>query len=240
MSKYCVYKHASPSGKVYIGITGSEPKERWKNGLGYYRQTRFYRAIQKYGWDAFSHEILFSGLSEEKAKEIEMRLIADHKSNDKQHGYNTTLGGDGMRGYIPPIEVREKISKANKGKVRTEETRRQISKSKMGIRPTEETRKMLSERHCDVSGEKNPMYGKNHSEAAREKMSANRPSKPVVSMDNQGASVSRYRSVREAERTTGIKRLYIIQCCKGERTQAGGFSWKYAEEVSAGCTISSK
>lgn len=42
--------HKSPSGKVYIGITGSSLKQRWrKNGSGYSTQRLFYRAIQKYG-----------------------------------------------------------------------------------------------------------------------------------------------------------------------------------------------
>ena len=35
---YCVYKHTSPSGKVYIGMTCKDPPEkRWSNGNGYKR-----------------------------------------------------------------------------------------------------------------------------------------------------------------------------------------------------------
>lgn len=29
---YTVYKHTTPSGKVYIGITGQKPERRWQNG----------------------------------------------------------------------------------------------------------------------------------------------------------------------------------------------------------------
>ena len=32
---WTVYKHTSPSNKVYIGITSREPKLRWDNGNGY-------------------------------------------------------------------------------------------------------------------------------------------------------------------------------------------------------------
>ena len=37
MNNYCVYKHTSPSGKVYVGITKLKPKYRWNNGKGYKR-----------------------------------------------------------------------------------------------------------------------------------------------------------------------------------------------------------
>lgn len=33
MNNYCVYKHTSPSGKVYVGITKLKPKYRWNNGI---------------------------------------------------------------------------------------------------------------------------------------------------------------------------------------------------------------
>lgn len=34
-NNYTVYKHTSPVGKVYIGITKMNPVRRWANGLGY-------------------------------------------------------------------------------------------------------------------------------------------------------------------------------------------------------------
>lgn len=42
---YTVYKHTSPSGKVYIGITKRKPEYRWNKGKGYRKdQLLFYRA----------------------------------------------------------------------------------------------------------------------------------------------------------------------------------------------------
>lgn len=35
MNSYTVYKHTSPSGKVYIGITKKKPEYRWNHGRGY-------------------------------------------------------------------------------------------------------------------------------------------------------------------------------------------------------------
>lgn len=94
MSKYCVYKHTSPSGKVYIGITQQRPEDRWQGGRGYRRNEYFFRAILKYGWDNFTHEILAAGLDKATACKIEVELIRAGRYNDKRHGYNITNGGE--------------------------------------------------------------------------------------------------------------------------------------------------
>lgn len=52
----------------------------------------FYKAILKYGWDNIEHEVLYSGLSEEEAKALEVSLIAYYKEQDVS--YNMTIGGD--------------------------------------------------------------------------------------------------------------------------------------------------
>jgi hypothetical protein len=40
-----------------------------------------------------------------------------------------------------------------------------------------------------------------------------------------GKFVAEYKSLREAERVTGIKHNSICLVCKGEKRQAGGFRW---------------
>lgn len=67
-------------------------------------------------------------------------------------------------------EVRKKISEANKGKPKSEEHKRKLSVNSASRRP--EVRKKISENHADISGEKNPMYGKKHTDESRKKMSA--------------------------------------------------------------------
>ena len=54
MNNYCIYRHISPSGKVYIGQTCQDPNKRWLNGKGYKKSTIFNRAIEKYGWSNIS------------------------------------------------------------------------------------------------------------------------------------------------------------------------------------------
>ena len=80
-NNYCVYKHTTPSGKVYIGLTGKNPEKRWLNGRGYARNEHFWNAIKKYGWDGIKHEILASDLTKAEATELEKFYIAIYKSH---------------------------------------------------------------------------------------------------------------------------------------------------------------
>ena len=79
--EYCVYTHTAPDGRVYVGITSQKPEARWQGGNGYKNNSYFTRAIKKYGWENFKHEILFEGLTVDEAKTKEIELIAEYKSN---------------------------------------------------------------------------------------------------------------------------------------------------------------
>ncbi len=94
--KYIVYMHKNKfNGKEYIGITCQRFKYRCgKNGNNYEECPRFWRAIQKYGWDNFEHIILLSGLTKEEACKKEIELIEKHQTRNEQFGYNLSKGGD--------------------------------------------------------------------------------------------------------------------------------------------------
>lgn len=64
--------------------------------MGYISSPYFFGAIVKYGWINIQHEILFSDLEEEEAKETEKRLIRIYK--EQNVSYNITDGGDGVVG----------------------------------------------------------------------------------------------------------------------------------------------
>ena len=96
--KWCVYVHISPSNKYYVGITSQRVQDRWKNGNGYDYNSYFTRAIKKYGWNNFQHEVIASNLTENEAKNFEKLLIKKLKSNNREFGYNLTEGGDGAPG----------------------------------------------------------------------------------------------------------------------------------------------
>ena len=93
MENYKLYIHKFPNGKVYVGITSQDVRERWRHGEGYKDQL-VYRAILKYGWDAISHQVLLSGMTKEEAEEKEIEFISAFKSNNPEYGYNISNGGN--------------------------------------------------------------------------------------------------------------------------------------------------
>ena len=97
---------------------------------------------------------------------------------------------------------------------------------------TDETRRKNSE---SMTGKKNPMYGKHHSEDTKRKMSeahkgkiyAN--TKPILQFSKDGEFIAEYPSIKEAEKQTGCYQGNVCNCCKGNRKSAGGFIWRYKE-----------
>lgn len=129
--EYIVYKHTCPNGRAYIGITCQDPERRWRCGMHYDYNRRFFLAIVEYGWINFKHEILESGLSYEEAKRKETEYIDKFKTADERFGYNQTLGVGG-KGFTKSIETREKLRRANTGKKQSDEARKRISEANKG------------------------------------------------------------------------------------------------------------
>lgn len=123
---YIVYKHTSPTGKIYIGITKNLPNARWNEGAGYETQKKFYKAIQTYGWINFKHEVIAAGLTEAEAKHLESKLILEFRSNEEEFGYNTQVLYDAVinsphekkqkkeNKQVPQSKTLDKIEIANK------------------------------------------------------------------------------------------------------------------------------
>lgn len=113
---FFVYIHTSPSKKRYVGVTTKSTKARWDNGNGYRHNKHFFRAIQKYGWENFTHQV-FEVQSEESMYMNERELIELFKTTDPQYGYNHSIGGDkGPVGCKRSDETKRKISVAQTGK----------------------------------------------------------------------------------------------------------------------------
>ena len=112
-----------------------------------------------------------------------------------------------------------------------------------GFHHSEESkRKMAEAKTTYFLGADNPFYGKTHTEAARQKMSAKR--KGMAHMKPE--SVQRVRSshhkvkvknadtgevfasVKEAALKYGLKETHITRVCKGRRKRTGGYRWEYA------------
>jgi len=92
---WTVYAHIAPNGKMYVGITGIKPWQRWGYGHSYKNTPRFYEDIQKYGWKNIQHEIVASGLTKEEAEHMEKLLIQKLDLTNVEKGYNTLVGKEG-------------------------------------------------------------------------------------------------------------------------------------------------
>ena len=159
--KWCVYCHTNKvNGKKYFGITSKRPEDRWKNGYGYMSKSIFWKAICKYTWDGFTHEIIANELTEKEAQQKEIELIALYKTNclkysKPSYGYNMTDGGEGISGYKHTQEWKEEHSKRMSGE----------NNMHYGVplRNTlgEESYKLWlqKQRARDRTGANNPMYG---------------------------------------------------------------------------------
>ena len=204
LNKYCLYRHTSPIGKVYIGITSLKPERRWgKHGQRYKDNTYFKHAILKYGWDNFKHEVLFTNLSEERAKYLEIELIRHYKALGIC--YNISAGGDGCSRPTPE-EVKRKISISSKGR-----------KSYERDAEWRKNRSKFMKEHPVLTDE---IRNKAHINSAKIL------SKPVLQIQN-GLVIATYRSARDASRITGYDYSYIAKCCKGLYKDAYGYTWKY-------------
>ena len=208
-SKYIVYLHINKvNNYVYVGITKhtTNPNNRWKNGKGYTKSTKFYNAILKYRWDSFSH-IVFCNTSQDKAELLEQALIAYYKRRGKS--YNITDGGEHN---IPSML----------GKHHTEETKKKIGQA--GQRPcSQETRLKIS---IANSGTNNGMYGKSLSDKQIQAIKK-ALSKPVLQFSMQGELLREFASITDAERYINKKGKHISCCCRGRRKTAYGYIWRY-------------
>ena len=215
---YTVYKHTTPDGKVYIGITQQNCKYRWNKGNGYKTNLCFYNAIQKYGWNNISHEILDTNLTKEKAEQLEIRLIAQYHSNDPENGFNFATGGSKNSKFHLSDAAKEKIrlsrlgnrnpmygrSPWNKGKSWDDETKQKISQSEKGKKVSAETKQKISN---SLKGEKSPLR------------------KCVINTDTGEF----FPSISVASEKTDIARICICNACNGKQQTAGGFHWRYAD-----------
>jgi group I intron endonuclease len=249
---WTIYRHKSPSGKIYIGITSRPAEKRWNGGKGYTACIFFYKAILKYGWDNIKHEILFTNLEESRAKSLEVDLIRHYKNLGIS--YNITDGGDGTTGYrhseatliklrralkgrespnkgIPMREsTKEKLSKLNKGKSLPVEVRMKISQSNSGVNHpfygkelNREHRYKISQAHTGIKLGDNMGFGK------RSK-SRDKYCKAVEQLDEDLNIIKAFRSATDAARFYNKSKSAaskITECCRGTRNKTLNSKWRY-------------
>ena len=210
-----IYCYTSPSGKKYIGRTIQSLKDRAKeNGKGYKRCGVFYRAIQKYGFENFSVEILEEPI-EELLDEKEKEWI-DFLKTRVPDGYNVAEGGSAgntKKVYQYSCEgffLKEFSSLTEAG--------HSIGKSIQGISDV-------------LHGRKKASYGYIWSFEKRDRIPPEsytlNKEKPVYAYSLEGDFVKEFSSITEASKAVNGNRSDIKKAIKKQIRYSKGYQWSF-------------
>lgn len=179
MKQYYIYLTTNLiNNKKYIGKHFGELDD---NYLGSGLLLR--RAIEKYGKENFSKQILYISQSDDENSLKEKEFIKIYNAIENEQFYNIHEGGKGgntIAGWTEEqrLVYSKKLSEQRKGQLNprygihlSEETKEKIRQNRdTSYMQTEEYRKNMS---IATSDEKNGMYGKYHTEESKQKMSEN-------------------------------------------------------------------
>lgn len=204
-----IYRYISPSGKSYIGQTTNEVyRRRMWFGKGRYTggRSKIDRARKKYGPENFIYEVLLRN----QYSSIEVATLDLNKwetyyigyYNTYKNGYNSTLGGDGSRGYTQSVEALQKISKSLKGRKKPNGFGSKVSSSLKGVAKSVEHRKKLSESKKNSGHE-------------------------ILQYSLTGEYIRTWNNIDEVAKALGVSRESIAGCCRGKSKTAHKFIWKY-------------
>ena len=169
------------------------------------------KSWNKYGEDNFAFYVLeLCDASQLDCREVYYIDLYETLCRDK--GYNLTSGGTDNKTY-------------------SDETRRKISNSLKGHAVSIESRIKISENHADVSGSKNGMYGRRHTDEAKQRVS--QANKGKISARRNRCNVYCIELERLFEDATTAGKILnldsgaILKCCRGERKTCGNYHWEF-------------
>lgn len=200
MAEYLIYKHTSPSGKAYIGQTKNLRQRNASHKVPSAKHTPFRCAIQKYGWDAFKHEVLVENLTLDEANELEEQLIKEHNTIVPQ-GYNLRSGGENQ---LFTDETKQRLSQQRKGKPRSPEHQAKLNEAARNrVRSPAHTAKLLEAARRPKSEET-----KRKMSEANKGRTKSKEHRRKLSEANKGKKYPSERGQRQSLRNTG-RRIYV-------------------------------
>ena len=227
--KYTIYKLIDPiSNEVrYIGLTFNDLKQRLRSHCSEKSKSHKSNWVQKLksqGLKPIIEAIEINISSYDEVCEKEIYYIEKYKS-DGHPLTNMASGG-------------------NKNKKMSEETRKKMSESaknrEFKLVLSEESKKLLSlsskERFKDENEREklrisNKRYEDSKTEDQKLQDILKQNNKFVIQYDKDMNFISEYPSVRLAEKKTKINRSNIIKCCKLKVKSAGGYIWRYKNNI---------
>ena len=191
--------------KVYVG-QAVDYKQRIRNhkfNLKQDKNTHFYNALKKYGWENFSINII----EECEANELNEREVywISEKKSLYPNGYNLLEGGNQARHNDI---TKQKISNGRKGIKFSESHIENLRKSHLGYIMPEEQKKKISKSN----------KGKVVSEETKRKLKYKQPHRREVGRFNkEGNLIMKYESIMDASIDLDCSPGNISECCNGKR-----------------------
>lgn len=221
MNNYCIYCHINKiNGKRYIGQTHDYKKRCLPSN--YKGCTKFYYAIQKYGWDNFDHVILEEGLTLEQANQREEYYIQFY--NTIEDGYNLKSGG-----------LNNQLSEESKQKISDKITTQKeiICIETQEIYPSAYyIEKTLGYANANIiaccRGKLHTAYGFHWAYVNDNSFipTKDKRKKPVRCLETNQI----FESASAAAKAMGISRSSISFCCEGKANIGGGYHWEFVKE----------
>lgn len=210
------------NNKKYIGQSKNIVKRC--SPSNYKGCTKFYSAIQKYGWDNFYQIILEANLSLEEANKKEEYYIKKYSTIET--GYNLKSGG---LNHTYSQESKDKMSKscATKQPIICIETGKIYESAKAAAKDVNGFDTNIIS--C-CRGKVSSAY-KFHWKYVNENKNKNFPTKENKSKKKvKCKELNRiFNSMSEASKETGVARPNISHCCAGRLLSAGGYTWEYVK-----------
>jgi len=231
------------NSKSYIGQTinftkrMNEHRRSAINGEDYY----LYRAMKKYGLDAFKIDIIIRCNNIAELNTFECYYINKYNTFNKHFGYNSTSGGGGCSGHKQSENtINSRVRKNNKA-VLQYDLNGNFIKAWKSIRCAAEKlgldRPNIS--NC-CNGKKVKQVGgfvwRLKSDGFKKKLDINlirntllKP-KAVLQYDLDGDLIKGYSSITKASQDTGLSATLILNNCEGKTRLPKEFLWRYIDD----------
>lgn len=232
------------NGKKYIGQKRYDKANKWKSyiGSGIYLK----RAINKYGSENFSKEIIEDCETKEYLDEREKYWIEYYDAVKSNKFYNIASGGDGGNTIAGYSEEKLEQYKEYKKKLHKEKAPKgeKCGSSKLTEIQVLDIIKRLKNNDfiANIAKDYNVSNStiddiRNHrtwiyltKDIVFDDISfRNKPrkSKPVVQYDEHGNYIAFYNNARLAEQETNISHKLISAVCNGKKRTAHGYIWRF-------------
>lgn len=234
------------NNKQYIGQT---TKERASDRFSQHRylarhldmeksNSYLHRAMNIYGVNNFIFEII-EKIDNSLLNEREQYWIKQLNTL-APNGYNLTSGGEGTQKFSrsQSIEEKEKRKKSNQQFYKNHpEAREQLVQRTRKLwedenyrRKVTESNKKFAKEHPDLNkGEKNPMYGKKHTEAALAKISAHAATRKlkIAQLDKDTLNIIQvFDGIKDAEKALKVSHGWLSKAARTNKV-AYGYRWKF-------------